>query len=45
MTDPLLIFVAGFVCCGTLITLYLLYQLMQILREFLALLMEEVKNS
>ena len=45
MTDPLIIFIAGFVSCSSLIMLYLLYQLIQILREFVMLLMDEMRDE
>ena len=35
----------GFMCCGLLGFIYLLYQLLQILREFLILLKEELSNN
>lgn len=45
MTDPLLIFMAGFVSCNTLIALYLLNRLIDILAIFVSILLDELNNE
>ncbi len=42
---PLLAFALGFFCCGLLITLYLLSKAIDILREFISMLKEELKDE
>lgn len=44
MATPLDFFM-GFMCCGLIGLLYLLYQLIWILREFLVMLMVELKDE
>lgn len=38
-------FIGGFMCCGLLIVLYLLNRLIDILREFISVLKEELKDE
>lgn len=45
MSPGLLEFAAGFGCCGLLITLYLLNKAIDILREFISVLKEELKDE
>ena len=42
---PLLAFGLGFLCCGLLGLLYLLSQFLQIMRELLEMLRDELKDS
>ncbi len=45
MSPDLLNFAAGFMCCGLLIVLYLLSRAIDILREFISMLKEELKDD
>ncbi len=45
MTDPLMIFIAGFVLCSILIALYLLYRLIDILAKFVSILQNEFNDE
>lgn len=45
MTDPLLIFIAGFISCSVLIALYLLNRLIDVLSEMVSILRDELKNE
>lgn len=45
MMPPSLDFYMGVSCCGLIVMLYLLYQLIQVLREFLIKLLDESKDE
>ncbi len=45
MSPGLLEFAAGFGCCGLLVGLYLLSKAIDILREFMSMLKEELKDD
>lgn len=38
-------FILGFSCCGIAVTLYLLYQLVEILRELVEILKQELNDE
>jgi len=38
-------FVSGFICCGVIVALYLLSRAIDILREFISMLKEELKDD
>ncbi len=41
-------FIVGFMCCGLVVLLYLLYELIELLREFVLILresLEELRNE
>lgn len=45
MSSGLIEFAAGFGCCGLLVTLYLLSKAIDILREFISVLKDELKDE
>jgi len=45
MSPDLLNFTAGFMCCAILIMLYLLSKVIDIVREFVSMLKEELKDE
>jgi len=45
MSPDLLNFAAGFMCCAILIMLYLLSKVIDIVREFVSMLKEELKDE
>ena len=45
MSPGLLEFAAGFMCCGLFVLLYLLSKAIDILREFISMLKEELKDE
>jgi len=45
MSPDLLNFIAGFMCCAILIVLYLLSKAIDILREFISMMKEELKDD
>ena len=38
-------FIMGFICCATVIFLYLLYEFIELLRELIMILREELKDN
>lgn len=45
MSPGFLEFAAGFMCCGFIVLLYLLSKAIDILREFISMLKEELKDE
>lgn len=45
MSPGLLEFAAGFMCCGLLVMLYLLSKVIDILREFISMLKDELRDE